>query len=93
MLSQCTNPGCGKPLTHLHNGRVIRTVQYKNNVTKIQHFWLCGECCLICDFIVSAGGIVSCVQREVTLAMSKEHYFGHGSVPSFGNEQPSLAWL
>jgi hypothetical protein len=74
MVSQCTNPECNKPLTYLDNGRVIRTVEYKEGRTEIQHFWLCGECYKFHDFFVSVRGGISCVRRANALAARKEYY-------------------
>lgn len=77
MLSQCSNPGCGKSLLYLRNGRVIRTVKYNDNVPEVQHYWLCGECYLHCDF-VSLGGVVSCIEEKTRLMSSREQYFVRG---------------
>lgn len=78
MVTQCSNPECRKPLTHLNNGRVIRTVQHQGAVPVIQHYWLCGECYLRHDFSISVADIVSCIRRELPQEMPKKHIFGPG---------------
>lgn len=74
MISKCSNNECRKPFLYLNNGRVIRTIKHGNNTTKIQHFWLCGDCHAIYDFRVSDDDVVSYMLRKVPLILSNQHY-------------------
>jgi hypothetical protein len=76
MISQCSNAECRKPLLHLNDGRVIRTIKHVNDMNEIQHFWLCGDCYMIYDFSVTEDGDVSCKRRERPLVVPKEYYSG-----------------
>jgi hypothetical protein len=76
MIAQCSNDECRKPLLHLDNGRVIRTIKHLDNATEIQHFWLCGDCYVSFDFSVTYDGDVSCLRREGPLFVQKEYYSG-----------------
>jgi hypothetical protein len=50
MLNHCANPGCGKPLHYLREGRVyvFDVTRYATNAEdrtrRMEHFWLCGAC-------------------------------------------------
>jgi hypothetical protein len=81
MVSQCSNPECRRPLTHLNSGRVIRTVQSNDESAQIQHYWLCGNCYVYHDFAVSVTGIVSCVRRAKPLIVPTERYLGTSALP------------
>jgi hypothetical protein len=76
VISQCSNDECRKPLLYLDNGRVIRTIRQLDDATKIQHFWLCGDCYVIYDFSVTQGGEVSYLRRERPLLVQREYYSG-----------------
>jgi hypothetical protein len=63
MITQCMNPKCRKELHYLRNGRVIRTTSRAGSTVKVEHFWLCGECHIEYDFILSKDGGVSLISR------------------------------
>jgi hypothetical protein len=86
MVSQCSNPECRRPLTHLNNGRVIRTVRFNEDASEIQHYWLCGKCYVDLDFAVSNTGVVSCVRREKPLVIPTERYLGTSTTPGMFRE-------
>jgi uncharacterized protein YcsI (UPF0317 family) len=53
MLSKCANPGCGKPLHYLREGRIFVFDLPDPNLPlpasgkaapRLRHFWLCGIC-------------------------------------------------
>ena len=51
MIHQCANPGCGKPLHYLREGRIFVFDLPEQDVSssasegrRMRHFWLCGPC-------------------------------------------------
>lgn len=51
MVSICANPGCGKPLHYLREGRIFvfdlavqDTATGEKRSRHLEHYWLCGEC-------------------------------------------------
>lgn len=53
MVHQCANPGCGKPLRYLHEGRIfvfdlpdpnVPVPAHGRRARRLQSFWLCGRC-------------------------------------------------
>jgi hypothetical protein len=51
MVSACANPGCGKPLHYLRDGRIFLfevptgVADFDGKPARhMEHFWLCGEC-------------------------------------------------
>jgi uncharacterized protein YcsI (UPF0317 family) len=51
MVHQCANPGCGKPLHYLREGRIFvfdlpdpKAPAPGKRARKLQYFWLCGPC-------------------------------------------------
>lgn len=51
MISYCANPGCGKVLHYLREGRIfafdLPTGGFAaggKRLHRLEHFWLCGEC-------------------------------------------------
>ncbi len=51
MVSYCANPGCGKPLHYLREGRIyvfdasIATARRnEKRQRQLEHYWLCGGC-------------------------------------------------
>lgn len=47
MVSQCANPGCGKQLHYLRDGKIfLLQVQCADGkrARRAEHFWLCGAC-------------------------------------------------
>jgi hypothetical protein len=51
MVSHCANPGCGKPLHYLREGRIYvfdasvgSTRPGAKRERRLEHWWLCGVC-------------------------------------------------
>ena len=51
MVSHCANPGCGKPLHYLLEGRIYvfdasiaTTGRNEKRERRLEHYWLCGAC-------------------------------------------------
>jgi hypothetical protein len=64
MISNCANPGCGKPLVYLREGRVfIFEVSAGNSdasgkrLRRLEHFWLCGACSQILTLTHDVEGV------------------------------------
>jgi hypothetical protein len=64
MISQCMNPKCGRDLHYLRDGRVVRSVQRKQERVMLEHFWLCGECLQNYQFSFAEDGRVSLARRH-----------------------------
>jgi hypothetical protein len=43
VVSQCANPGCKAPFLYLRDGKIF-AVPRRNTPSKIEYFWLCGNC-------------------------------------------------
>lgn len=52
MISECLNAACRKPLDYLRAGRIVRTQYQESTHLILEHFWLCGDCSQLFDFIV-----------------------------------------
>lgn len=65
MVSSCANPNCSKPLHYLREGRVFvfdlpdpnAPAFAGRNARRMQHFWLCGECCLTLQVLQVENGV------------------------------------
>lgn len=51
MVSNCANPGCGKPLHYLREGRIFifdasagTPEPGAKRQRRLEHYWLCGTC-------------------------------------------------
>lgn len=46
MVSQCANPDCGAPFLYLREGKlfVVPRTGTSANHSKVEYFWLCGNC-------------------------------------------------
>jgi hypothetical protein len=58
MIDRCFNPSCDKQMRYLRDGRVVRVIRREDNATRVQHYWLCGECYDEYDFVFPPGGDV-----------------------------------
>jgi hypothetical protein len=67
MLTTCFNPECHKELLYLRTGRVVRVIQTQAGRTRVEHFWLCGDCYLSHDFQLAADGTVRVVPKAAAL--------------------------
>ncbi|MFP5228641.1 MAG: hypothetical protein ACLGXA_13535 [Acidobacteriota bacterium] len=51
MVNNCANPGCGKPLRYLREGRIYvfdaslgSAIAGRKRERQLEHYWLCGAC-------------------------------------------------
>lgn len=56
MIDHCFNPACGRELRYLREGRVVRLVGTKPGPPDIKHYWLCGKCYELYDFVFDSDG-------------------------------------
>jgi hypothetical protein len=71
MISQCANPDCRRELRYLRDGKIYQFVlSPKTGSTRLEHFWLCGECFKTM--------ILICVDQSEVKTVGKE---GHRSTP------------
>lgn len=70
MVNFCANPGCGKPLHYLREGRIYvfdasvgmnRTGQKRER--QLEHYWLCGDCARMLMLVQDAQGWIRIVER------------------------------
>jgi hypothetical protein len=71
MISQCMNPECRKELHYLRSGRVVRTTHRIGSQTRVEHFWLCGDCLLNYNFFFAHDGRVSVSPRPKYVGSDK----------------------
>ena len=64
MLTECFNPACNRELLYLKDGRVVRLVKTHGEHSRVEHFWLCGECYRLHDFRFSSKEGVSLMVRS-----------------------------
>jgi hypothetical protein len=72
MISQCMNPECRKELHYLRSGRVVRTTHRIGSQTRVEHFWLCGDCLLTFNFFFAHDGRVSVSPRPKFVEPDKD---------------------
>jgi hypothetical protein len=75
MVSQCANPKCSKPLVYLREGRIFifdmpatpaaGTASSGRGSHRLEHFWLCGDCCRIMVLHQNGEGDLELVPRNV----------------------------
>jgi hypothetical protein len=64
MVNVCYNSECKKELRYLRDGRVVRIVHGEGDGARLEHFWLCGPCSLIYEFVFDGDGLVSLKERH-----------------------------
>ncbi len=74
MVNYCANPGCGKPLHYLREGRIyvfdasIATGSPgKKKERQLEHYWLCGACAQSMTMVQDAQGWVRILPRPAVL--------------------------
>jgi hypothetical protein len=58
MLNVCYNRECQKELLYLRDGRVVRIVHGDGDDARPEHFWLCGRCSRMYEFVFASDGSV-----------------------------------
>src|ERR1700735_848968 len=58
MVDVCYNPECKKELRYLREGRVVRIIHGDGDEARLEHFWLCGHCSQIYEFVFPSDGPV-----------------------------------
>lgn len=87
MIDRCFNPACKRKLHYLRDGRVVRVIQGKNDDYStddysIEHYWLCGPCYDVYDFVFLPSGKVTIEPRS--RGHSPEVHFGDVLLPAGG---------
>lgn len=54
----CFNPACNRELRYLRDGRVVRVIRGKSEDPSMEHYWLCGFCYQLHDFVFPRDGTV-----------------------------------
>jgi len=82
MVTKCANPECATPLQYLRDGKVyrveVREVQTraivngklppKKPMSRVEHFWLCGQCSQTMSIEFDEEQHVSVVPKERRMA-------------------------
>jgi hypothetical protein len=58
VVDHCFNPECNRELRYLREGRVVRLIHDNGNETRVEHFWLCGNCSETHEFLFTPGGSI-----------------------------------
>lgn len=66
MVSQCANPGCGKPFLYLRDGKLFATSRRNGTVeeSRIEYFWLCAGCAPVMSLVATVDGHMDLVPRN-----------------------------
>ena len=79
MVSNCANPGCGKPLHYLREGRIyifdasVRTTEPgAKRVRCLEHYWLCGACAEALILVQDPQGIIHVLSRPAAILEADE---------------------
>jgi hypothetical protein len=64
MITTCSNPSCKTEFRYLRAGRVVRVVHTVAGHDLIEHYWLCGDCCLTHTFKTDRQQHVSVIARN-----------------------------
>ena len=59
MIDHCFNPACNRELHYLRDGRVVRVIRGKEENPTMEHYWLCGGCYRLYDFVFPPDGTVT----------------------------------
>jgi hypothetical protein len=64
MVSKCANPGCGRPLHYLRDGRVflfehsVASAKHgEKRHRRFEHYWLCGDCAPCMTLVKDDAGV------------------------------------
>lgn len=61
MVSQCANPKCGTPFLYLREGRLVAVRHNQHGSSKLEFFWLCGDCASHLKFAPPLDGTINVV--------------------------------
>jgi len=79
MVNYCANPGCGKPLHYLRDGRIYvfdtsmgTTPPGKKRERRLEHYWLCGACAETLILVQDAQGWIRILPRPAAIREAGE---------------------
>ena len=64
VIDRCFNPACMRRLDYLRDGRVVRVIRGKDEDITVEHYWLCGACYHVQDFVFPPDGSVMLKDRS-----------------------------
>jgi len=74
VVNNCANPGCGKPLHYLREGRIYifdasagSAEPGTKRLRRLEHFWLCGACSETLILIQDGQGAVRVFPRPAAI--------------------------
>jgi hypothetical protein len=74
MIDKCFNSVCSTQLHYLRDGRVVRVIRGKDEDPAVEHYWLCGACYEIHDFVFSPDGAVSLGSKSLAEREDEFHF-------------------
>jgi hypothetical protein len=74
MIMNCLNPACSRELRYLRDGRVVRVIRGKDEEVSMEHYWLCGGCYQLYDFVFPPDGTVALGKRSHTEHADEIHF-------------------
>jgi hypothetical protein len=86
MVNNCANPGCGKPLHYLREGRIYifdgsagTTAPGEKRQRHLDHYWLCGPCAETLMLEQDAQGLIRVLTKPAAIRETDER------LPAFGS--------
>ena len=66
MVSECSNPSCRAQFLYFGQGQLIAMPRHEKSMTdsKVEFFWLCGECAKYLHLEVQLNGAMDLVPRH-----------------------------
>jgi hypothetical protein len=59
LIDHCFNSACNWEMRYLRDGRVMRVIRGKDEQASMEHYWLCGHCYQLYDFVFPPDGTVA----------------------------------
>lgn len=79
MVSNCANPGCGKPLHYLREGRIYvfdaslgAAARREKRERHLEHYWLCGPCAETLILVQDAQGWIRILPKPAAIPESAD---------------------
>ena len=79
MVNNCANPGCGKPLHYLREGRIYifdasagATEPGAKRLRRLEHYWLCGGCYATMILVQDDHGAIRVLPKPAAIGEREE---------------------
>jgi len=82
VVSWCANPDCRRELRYFREGKIYPILMSPaNGHTRLEHFWLCGECFKIMSLVFINQRDVKLMRRTTTLSVEPANEPDRSPVP------------